>query len=59
MRDKFGIETEVEMPKVSYQETVRGRASGVQGRYKRQSGGRGQFGEVWINLSPRERGSGF
>ena len=59
MRDKFGIETEVEMPKVSYQETIRGRASGIQGRYKRQSGGRGQFGEVWINLSPRERGSGF
>ncbi|MYE89844.1 elongation factor G [Candidatus Poribacteria bacterium] len=59
MRDKFGIETETEMPKVSYQETIRGRASGVQGRYKRQSGGRGQFGEVWINLTPLERGSGF
>ena len=59
MRDKFGIETDVEMPKVSYQETIRGRASSVQGRYKRQSGGRGQFGEVWINLSPLERGTGF
>ena len=59
MRDKFGIETEVEMPKVSYQETIRGRASGIQGRYKRQSGGRGQFGEVWINLSPLERSAGF
>ena len=59
MRDKFGIETDVEMPKVSYQETIRGRASSVQGRYKRQSGGRGQFGEVWINLSPLERGAGF
>ena len=59
MRDKFGIETDTEMPKVSYQETIRGRASGIQGRYKRQSGGRGQFGEVWINLSPLERGTGF
>jgi elongation factor G len=59
MRDKFGIETEVEMPKVSYQETIRGRASSIQGRYKRQSGGRGQFGEVWINLSPLERSAGF
>ena len=59
MRDKFGIETEIEMPKVSYQETIRGRASSIQGRYKRQSGGRGQFGEVWINLSPLERGAGF
>ena len=59
MKDKFGLETETENPKVSYQETIRGRASSIQGRYKRQSGGRGQFGEVWINLSPLERGAGF
>ncbi|MCZ6676393.1 MAG: elongation factor G [Candidatus Poribacteria bacterium] len=59
MKDKFGLETEIEEPKVPYQETIRGRANGIQGRYKRQSGGRGQFGEVWINLSPLERGSGF
>ena len=59
MKDKFGLETEVEMPKVPYQETIRGRARNIQGRYKRQSGGRGQFGEIWINLSPLERGSGF
>ncbi len=59
MKDKFGLETETEAPKVPYQETIRGRVNGIQGRYKRQSGGRGQFGEVWINLSPLERGRGF
>jgi elongation factor G len=59
MKDKFGLETETEAPKVPYQETIRGRVNGIQGRYKRQSGGRGQFGEVWINLSPLERGCDF
>ncbi len=52
MRDKFGIETTTEEPKVPYRETVRGRANNVRGRLKKQSGGRGQFGEVWINLEP-------
>jgi elongation factor G len=59
MKDKFGLETTVEIPKVPYQETIRSRVANVRGRYKRQSGGRGQFGDVWINLAPLERGSGF
>jgi elongation factor G len=59
MKDKFGLETTVEMPKVPYRETVRGRADNIRGRYKRQSGGRGQFGDVWINLAPLERDGGF
>ena len=59
MKDKFNIETEVEPPKVPYRETVRRGVREVQGRYKRQSGGRGQFGDVWINLMPLERGGGF
>lgn len=59
MKDRFGVETDVEPPKVPYRETIRRRVSGIQGRYKRQSGGRGQFGDCWINVAPLERGSGF
>jgi elongation factor G len=59
MKDRFGVETDIEPPKVPYRETIRRRVSGIQGRYKRQSGGRGQFGDCWINISPLERGTGF
>jgi len=59
MKDKFSLETEIELPKIPYRETIRSRVNGIQGRYKRQSGGRGQFGDVWINLAPLERNSGF
>ena len=59
MKDKFGLETTVDVPIVPYKETIRSRVASVQGRYKRQSGGRGQFGDVWINLAPLERGAGF
>ena len=59
MKDRFGVETDVDPPKVPYRETLRRRVSGIQGRYKRQSGGRGQFGDCWINVAPLERGSGF
>lgn len=56
MKDKFGVETAIEDPKVAYKETIRGRANGIRGRLKKQSGGRGQFGEVWINLEPTQLG---
>lgn len=59
MKDKFGLETTVEVPKVPYKETIRSRVTNVRGRHKRQSGGRGQFGDVWINIAPLERGGGF
>lgn len=45
-------------PKVPYRETIKGRAE-VQGRYKKQSGGRGQFGDCWIKLEPVEKGGGY
>ena len=57
--DKFGVETQVTAPKVPYRETVRGSAQNIQERHKKQSGGKGQFGDVTINLAPLERGEGF
>ena len=59
MADKFGVETEVSPPKIPYRETIRRNVQKVQGRHKRQSGGRGQFGDVWINVTPLQRGEGF
>ncbi|MCG9126200.1 elongation factor G [Candidatus Poribacteria bacterium] len=57
--EKFSVETELFPPKVPYRETVRRSVKGVQERHKKQSGGKGQFGDVTINLSPLERGEGF
>lgn len=45
-------------PKVPYRETIKGSAQ-VQGRHKKQSGGRGQFGDCWVEFSPRKRGEGY
>lgn len=59
MAVKFGVETDIAPPKVPYRETIRRRVQSIQGRHKRQSGGRGQFGDVWINLAPLQRGEGF
>ena len=59
MADKFGVETEVSPPKIAYRETIRRNVQKIQGRHKRQSGGRGQFGDVWINVAPLQRGEGF
>ncbi len=53
---RFNAEAELGTPRVSYLETIRRSVQGVQGRYKRQSGGRGQFGEVWIHMDPLPRG---
>jgi elongation factor G len=58
MRGKFGVEAELSAPKIAYRETIRTKAE-TQGKYKRQSGGRGQYGDVWLRLEPFPRGKGY
>jgi len=58
MKREFKVEANVGAPQVSYRETFRTSAQ-VEGKFVRQSGGRGQFGHVWIEFSPNEEGKGF
>jgi len=58
MARKYGVKIETEQPKIAYRETITGKGEG-QGRHKKQTGGRGQFGDCWIRLAPKERGSGY
>jgi len=58
LKKRFNVEVEVGVPKVSYKETITKDVK-VQGKFKRQSGGRGQYGDVWIEIQPLERGKGF
>lgn len=56
---RYKTEIVLKTPKVPYRETFKTGASEVQGRHKKQSGGRGQFGDCWINVSPRASGEGY
>ncbi|MBD1382766.1 elongation factor G [Metabacillus arenae] len=58
MKREFKVEANVGAPQVAYRETFRGAAK-VEGKFARQSGGRGQFGHVWIEFEPNEEGKGF
>ncbi|MFJ5717703.1 elongation factor G [Neobacillus sp. NPDC093127] len=58
MRREFKVEANVGAPQVAYRETFRGSAQ-VEGKFARQSGGRGQYGHVWIEFGPNEEGKGF
>ena len=58
MKREFSVECNVGKPQVAYKETIKGTAE-AEGKYIRQSGGRGQYGHCWLKLEPQERGKGY
>jgi elongation factor G len=58
MKREFGVEANVGRPQVAYKETIMGEGE-AEGKYIKQSGGRGQYGDVWLRVKPLERGKGF
>ncbi len=58
IKRKFGVDMELTLPKIPYMETIKGKAR-VQGKHKKQSGGRGQYGDCWIEIEPQPSGTGF
>lgn len=59
MKREFNVEANVGQPQVAYRETIRKDGVEVQGKFVRQSGGRGQYGDVWLRLSQNEPGKGY
>lgn len=59
MKREFTVEANIGQPQVAYRETIRKNDVEVQGKFIRQSGGRGQYGDVWLRLSQNEAGKGF
>ena len=58
LKRKFGAEVTMKTPKVPYKETIRAKSK-AQGKYKKQSGGHGQYGDAWLEIEPLPRDSGF
>jgi len=58
LRRKYGAEVVLHMPKIPYRESIRAMAQ-AQGKYKKQTGGHGQYGDCWLELTPLSRGEGF
>ena len=58
LKRKFGVEVETSVPKIPYKETIKGKTK-IQGKYKKQSGGRGQYGDCWLEIEPLPRSGGF
>jgi elongation factor G len=58
MKRKYNVDVSLLPPRIPYKETVKGRAE-VQGKYKKQTGGRGQYGDTWLRIEPLTRGGGF
>ena len=59
MKREFSVEANIGAPQVAYRESVRKTGVEVQGKFIRQSGGRGQYGDVWLRISQNEQGAGF
>ncbi len=58
LRRRNKVEVKLQSPKIPYKETIVGTAE-AQGKYKKQTGGRGQYGDCWIRISPKKRGEGY
>ncbi|MFB3919459.1 MAG: elongation factor G [Candidatus Velamenicoccus archaeovorus] len=58
LKERYHVEVEIGTPKVPYKETIK-KAARAQGKHKKQSGGRGQYGDVWLEVAPLERGKDF
>jgi elongation factor G len=59
MKREFSVEANIGAPQVAYRESIRKSDVEAQGKFIRQSGGRGQYGDVWLRVSPNEQGAGF
>lgn len=58
LRREFNVDAKIGQPQVAYRETIR-KAAECEGKYIRQSGGKGQYGHVWIKFEPNEEGKGY
>jgi elongation factor G len=58
LKERYGIEIEIGEPRIPYKETILGKTK-AQGKYKKQTGGRGQYGDTWLEIEPLPRGQGF
>jgi elongation factor G len=58
LKERFNVGVNLLKPRVPYRETIKGSAE-AQGKYKKQTGGRGQYGDVWLRIEPMERSAGF
>jgi elongation factor G len=59
MKREFGVEANVGAPQVAYRETIRRACEQIEGKFIKQSGGRGQYGHVWLKIEPQPAGKGF